>query len=82
MERLDKFLCDSGAGTRSQVKNMIKSGCVTVDGKVQKDAGAKIDPPLQRPGGDSGQQPLCHAMPLLLPQTRMGQWSISAADNR
>ena len=47
MERLDKFLCDSGAGTRSQVKNFIKAGCVTVDGKVQKDAGAKIDPNTQ-----------------------------------
>ena len=43
MERLDKFLCDSGAGTRSQVKLIIKCGRVTVDGVVQKDAGAKID---------------------------------------
>ena len=32
MERLDKFLCDSGVGTRSQVKPMIKAGRVTVDG--------------------------------------------------
>ena len=44
MERLDKFLCDSGAGTRSQVKVMIKAGRVTVDGTVQKDAAAKVDP--------------------------------------
>ena len=43
MERLDKFLCDSGAGTRSQVKLMIKAGRVTVDGAVQKDVGTKID---------------------------------------
>ncbi len=44
MERLDKFLCDSGAGTRSQVKLLLKSGRVTVDGKPEKDSGKKIDP--------------------------------------
>ena len=44
MERLDKFLCDSGAGTRSQVKLMIRGGRVTVDGKPEKDAARKIDP--------------------------------------
>ena len=48
MERLDKFLCDSGAGTRSQVKIMIKSGRVTIDGRAEKDAGAKIDPQTQK----------------------------------
>ena len=47
MERLDKFLCDSGVGTRSQVKLIIKSARVTVDGVVQKDAGAKVDPLTQ-----------------------------------
>ena len=44
MERLDKFLCDSGAGTRSQVKVILKSGRVTVDGKPEKDGSRKIDP--------------------------------------
>lgn len=44
MERLDKFLCDSGVGTRSQVKVLLKAGRVTVDGKVEKDNGRKIDP--------------------------------------
>lgn len=44
MERLDKFLCDSGAGTRSQVKVMIKSGRVTVNGIAVKDSAMKIDP--------------------------------------
>ena len=44
MERLDKFLCDSGAGTRSQVKAVLKSGRVTVDGKPEKDGSRKIDP--------------------------------------
>ena len=47
MERLDKFLCDSGAGTRSQVKVLLKAGRVTVDGKVEKDNGRKIDPAKQ-----------------------------------
>ena len=47
MERLDKFLCDSGAGTRSQVKVLLKAGRVTVDGKVEKDNGKKIDPARQ-----------------------------------
>lgn len=44
MERLDKFLCDSGAGTRSQVKQLLKAGRVTVDGMTEKDPGRKIDP--------------------------------------
>ena len=47
MERLDKFLCDSGAGTRSQVKALLKAGRVTVDGKVEKNNGRKIDPAVQ-----------------------------------
>ena len=47
MERLDKFLCDSGAGTRSQVKVILKAGRVTVDGKVEKDNSRKIDPARQ-----------------------------------
>ena len=47
MERLDKFLCDSGAGTRSQVKLILKAGRVTVDGKVIKDNSCKIDPEKQ-----------------------------------
>ena len=47
MERLDKFLCDSGVGTRSQVKALLKSGAVTVDGVPEKDNGRKIDPDKQ-----------------------------------
>ena len=44
MERLDKFLCDSGAGSRSQVKQLLKAGRVCVDGKPEKDGARKIDP--------------------------------------
>ncbi len=47
MERLDKFLADSGIGTRSQVKLILKAGRVTVDGKSEKDAARKIDPQTQ-----------------------------------
>ena len=47
MERLDKFLCDCGAGTRSQVKALLKAGCVTVDGVPERDNGRKIDPAKQ-----------------------------------
>ena len=48
MDRLDKFLCDSGVGTRSQVKMILKAGRVTVDGKVERDNSRKIDPTVQR----------------------------------
>ena len=48
MERLDKFLCDSGAGSRSQVKSILKAGRVTVDGRVERDNSRKIDPASQK----------------------------------
>ena len=48
MIRLDKFLCDCGVGTRSEVKNILKAGRVTVDGRPEKDNGKKIDPDKQR----------------------------------
>lgn len=47
MDRLDKFLCDSGRGTRSQVKALLKAGRVAVDGKTEKDGGRKIAPGTQ-----------------------------------
>lgn len=47
MERLDKFLCDNGVGTRSQVKLLLKAGRVTVDGVPERDNGRKIDPAVQ-----------------------------------
>ncbi len=48
MERLDKFLCDSGVGTRSQVKLVLKTGRVAVDGKPCKDGSVKIDTAAQK----------------------------------
>ena len=47
MERLDKFLCDCGVDTRSEVKVIIKAGRVAVDGKSERDNGRKIDPTAQ-----------------------------------
>ena len=54
MERLDKFLCDSGVGTRSQVKLILKAGRVTVDGAVERDNSRKIDPQRQTVCLDGG----------------------------
>lgn len=48
MERLDKFLCDSGAGTRRQVKELLKAGRVTVNSIVEKDGSRKLDPEQAR----------------------------------
>lgn len=47
MERLDKYLCDSGVGSRSQVKPIIKSGRVTLDGVPVRDPSLKFDPATQ-----------------------------------
>ena len=47
MERLDKFLCDCGVGTRSQVKAILRSGAVTVDGIPERDNSRKVDPQKQ-----------------------------------
>ena len=43
MIRLDKYLCDAGIGTRSEVKNFIKKGRVSVNGAVIKSPDQKID---------------------------------------
>lgn len=58
MERLDKFLCDCGVGTRSQVKTILKTGAVTVDGIPERDGSRKIDP---------------HAQEICLRGTRLGK---------
>lgn len=48
MERLDKFLCDCGIGTRSQVKAILKTGAVTVNEVPEKDGSRKINPGTDR----------------------------------
>lgn len=47
MERLDKFLTNAGVATRSQVKQILRTGRVTVDGCPVKDGSVKIDPEKQ-----------------------------------
>ncbi len=42
--RLDKYLSDMGAGTRSELKKEIRRGAVTVDGAVVKDPGCSVSP--------------------------------------
>lgn len=41
--RLDKFLCDMKIGTRSQVKDCIRTGQVTVNGFLVKQPDTKVD---------------------------------------
>lgn len=41
--RLDKFLCDLGYGTRSQIKKEIRSGLVTVNGEIVKQNDYALD---------------------------------------
>ncbi len=48
MVRLDKFLCDCGVGTRSQVKQLLKAGRVTVGGKTETDGSRKLDPETEQ----------------------------------
>ena len=41
--RLDKFMAKCGLGTRTEVKGIIRSKKVTVDGEIARDAGMNID---------------------------------------
>ena len=41
--RLDKLLATLGEGTRSEVRDHVRAGRVTVDGKIAKDAGMQVD---------------------------------------
>lgn len=44
MLRLDKFLTDMKKGSRSQVKELIRKGRVSVDGTTCREAESKVDP--------------------------------------
>lgn len=48
MIRLDKYLADMGIGTRSEVKQFLKKGLVTVNGRVEKRPELKIDQQTDR----------------------------------
>lgn len=41
--RLDKYLCDMQCGTRSEIKELIRKGHVTVNGEVIKKPETKVD---------------------------------------
>ena len=45
--RLDRMLAQMGLGTRSQVREMVRAGRVTVDGAAARDAGLQLDPDAQ-----------------------------------
>lgn len=43
MERVDKILANMGFGTRKEVKKLVRSGAVTLNGEVIKNSDIKID---------------------------------------
>lgn len=47
MIRLDKYLADMGIGTRSELKKMIRSGRVSIDGMPAKKPEEKVNPDTQ-----------------------------------
>ena len=44
MIRLDKLLSDAGVASRRELKTILKSGAVTVNGRIVTDGAAKLDP--------------------------------------
>ena len=42
--RLDKWLANSGIGSRKEVKKLLKTGAVTVNGKMEKDPKVQVKP--------------------------------------
>lgn len=47
-ERLDKLLSNMGAGSRTQVKDIIKAGFVTVNGVLAKSPETKVEPGVDK----------------------------------
>ena len=43
MIRLDRYLCEMGEGTRSEVKEILRKGRVCVDGVVEKNPARKVE---------------------------------------
>lgn len=48
MVRLDKYLSDAGLASRRELKELLKAGAVTVNGKPVADGAAKLDPAADR----------------------------------
>lgn len=58
MERLDKILASQGVGTRSEVRKLIWSGKVTVDGDICRTIDSKLDPSVHEIA--VGGKPVCY----------------------
>ena len=43
MQRLDKFLSDAGVGSRSEIRQLLRSGAVKVNGRPAADPADKVD---------------------------------------
>ena len=61
--RLDRFLADSGAGTRTEVKKLIQKGLVQVNGEKAKKPELKIDPETDVEQGQSLCTIFCTSLP-------------------
>ena len=46
--RLDKFLADAKLGTRSEVRQLLKKGLITLNGEIVKKPDIKVDPASDR----------------------------------
>jgi 16S rRNA pseudouridine516 synthase len=46
-QRIDKILSNMGYGTRKEVKELVKSGLVEVDGAIIKDSGLQVEAEVQ-----------------------------------
>lgn len=46
--RLDKFLADAKLGTRSEVRQLLKKGLITLNGEIVKKPDLKVDPASDR----------------------------------
>ena len=55
MMRIDKYLAEMGQGTRSEIKKLIRSGRVMVDGETVKKPELKIDETTQKVSLDGKQ---------------------------
>ena len=80
MVRLDRFLADALNATRSQVKEYIRSGRVSVDEAVIRDPSGKIDPEKRRICVDG--QPISGNRPGFLMMNKPAGYVTAATDAR
>lgn len=70
MERLDKIIASQGLGTRSEVRKMIWTGRVTVDGVPERRIDVKLDPSQHTVAVDG--RPLCYRRYLYIMMNKPG----------